>query len=200
MRLCVILLLRKIINQLLVYTGSYHQYFYFLYGSYHQCFYFLYVHIINIFTFYTAFSLTDYAECGPQDYRCQNNQCVIGLFVCDGEDDCGDGSDEVGCSGTCEPGRWKCPKSATCINMSNVCDGQNHCEGGEDEATNCSKYFVCLLFMYTASVMFDYYCRDSELSYIVGIGFQSSPPLEGARVFNVPEVDSPQNTEPPFIA
>ena len=59
--------------------------------------------------------------------------------------------------------------------------------------------FVCL-FMYTASVMFDYYCRDSELSYIGGIGFQSTPPLEGAGVFNVPEGDSPQNTEPPFIA
>ena len=54
--------------------------------------------------------------------------------------------------------------------------------------------------MYTASVTFDYYCRDSELSYIGGIGFQSTPPLEGAGVFNVPEGDSPQNTEPPFIA
>ena len=59
--------------------------------------------------------------------------------------------------------------------------------------------FFCL-FIYTASVMFDYYCRDSELSYIGGIGFQSTPPLEGAGVFNVPEGDSPQNTEPPFIA
>ena len=59
---------------------------------------------------------------------------------------------------------------------------------------------VCFLFMYTASVMFDYYCRDSELSYIGGIGFQSTPPLEGAGVFNVPEGNSPQNTEPPFIA
>ena len=58
------------------------------------------------------------------------------------------------------------------------------------------------LFMYrpTTSVMFDYYCRDSELSYIGGIGFQSTPPLEGAGVFNVPEGDSPQNTEPPFTA
>ena len=54
--------------------------------------------------------------------------------------------------------------------------------------------------MYTASVMFDYYFRDSELSYIGGIGFQSTPPLEGAGVLNVPEGDSPQNTEPPFIA
>ena len=57
-----------------------------------------------------------------------------------------------------------------------------------------------MLFMYTASVIFDYYCRDSELSYIRGIGIQSAPPLEGAGVFNVPEGDSPQNTEPPFIA
>ena len=54
--------------------------------------------------------------------------------------------------------------------------------------------------MYTASVMFDYYCRDSELSYIGGIGFQSTPLLEGAGVFNVPEGDSPQNMEPPIIA
>ena len=53
--------------------------------------------------------------------------------------------------------------------------------------------------MYTASVMFDYYCRDSELSYIGGIGFQSTPPLEGVGVFNVPEGDSPQNTEPPWF-
>ena len=44
--------------------------------------------------------------------------------------------------------------------------------------------------------MFDYYCRDNELSCIGWIGFQSTPPLEGAGVFNVPEGDSPQNTEP----
>ena len=43
--------------------------------------------------------------------------------------------------------------------------------------------------MYTASVMFDYYCRDSKLSYMGGIGFQSTPPLEGAGVFNMPEGD-----------
>ena len=46
--------------------------------------------------------------------------------------------------------------------------------------------------MYTASVMFDYYCRDSELSYIRGIGFQSTTSLEAAGVFNVPEGDSPE--------
>ena len=53
--------------------------------------------------------------------------------------------------------------------------------------------------MYGASVMFDYYYRDSILSYIGGIGFPSTPRVEGAGVFNVPEGDSPQNIEPPFI-
>ena len=48
--------------------------------------------------------------------------------------------------------------------------------------------------------MFDYYCKGSELSYIRGIGFQSTSPLEGAGDINVPEGLSPQNTEPPFIA
>ena len=56
---------------------------------------------------------------------------------------------------------------------------------------------VCLCILHQS--YFDYYCRDRELSYIGGIGFQCTPPLEGAGVFNVPEGDSPQNTEPPFI-
>ena len=75
-------------------------------------------------------------------------------------------------------------------------------ESGWTSDSYCSLKNLSLLclFMYTASVMFDYYCRDSELSYIGGIGFQSTPPLEGAGVFNVPEGGSPQNTEPPFIA
>ena len=33
----------------------------------------------------------------------------------------------------------------------------------------------------------NYYCRDSELSYVKGIGFQSAPPKERAGIFNMPE-------------
>ena len=57
---------------------------------------------------------------------------------------------------------------------------------------NSHEYFVnakcrCYLFMYTALVMFDYNCRDSEVSYLRGTGIQSAPPKEGAGIFNVPE-------------
>ena len=67
---------------------------------------------------------------------------------------------------------------------------------------SCLRYAssACFAYVYRISAMFDYYSRDSELSYISWIRFQSTPPLEGAGVFNVPEGDSPQITEPPFIA
>ena len=71
---------------------------------------------------------------------------------------------------------------------------------GEIFLSSYRRIFICL-FMYTASVMFDFYCRDSELFYNgVGDVFQSTPPLEGAGVFNVLGGDSLQNTEPPFTA
>ena len=58
---------------------------------------------------------------------------------------------------------------------------------------------IACLFM-IVSAMFDYYCGDRDLSYIGEIGFQSTPPLDGVGVFNMPEGDSPQNTEPPLVA
>ena len=48
--------------------------------------------------------------------------------------------------------------------------------------------------MYTASVMFDYYC--SVLYLGGGVGLESTPPREGAGVLNVLEGDSTQNKEP----
>ena len=68
------------------------------------------------------------------------------------------------------------------------------------EGTKCQHFsFVFCLFILHQSCL-TIIAGTANCPILGGIGFQSTPPLEGAGVFNVPEGDSPQNTEPPFIA
>ena len=58
--------------------------------------------------------------------------------------------------------------------------------------------FVCLCILHQSCLTIT--AGTANCPILGGIWFQSTPPLEGAGVFNVPEGDSPQNTEPPFRA
>ncbi|KAI8487790.1 hypothetical protein Bbelb_345280 [Branchiostoma belcheri] len=51
--------------------------------------------------------------CEPYEMQCRNKNCVNSAFVCDKEDDCGDGSDEENCGmDKCET--HLCQNNATC--------------------------------------------------------------------------------------
>ena len=70
---------------------------------------------------------------------CQNGHCVSVYFFCDGENNCGDWSDEAGCppatpgkGKTCPAGQFACGNSM-CIPLSWVCDGSDDCFDGKDE-------------------------------------------------------------------
>lgn len=92
--------------------------------------------------------------CHDWMFQCSNDKCVPHWWKCDGINDCGDNSDEIGCSVTTNitdipiveepPETDQCLKNQfmcttfRCISKSYVCDGFPDCPDGEDES-NCAK-------------------------------------------------------------
>lgn len=71
--------------------------------------------------------------------------CVHYMKICDGIDDCGDGSDEVNCiddetiapstvATGCEPNQFQC-EDGKCIATTDRCDHKYDCDDGTDETT-----------------------------------------------------------------
>ncbi|KJH47262.1 Low-density lipoprotein receptor domain class A [Dictyocaulus viviparus] len=68
---------------------------------------------------------------------CGNNECVKADYVCDGEPDCRDRSDEMNCPAMrkCEPNEFKC-HNQRCVQKMWLCDGDDDCGDNSDEQ-NC---------------------------------------------------------------
>ena len=65
--------------------------------------------------------------------RCENGLCVQKAWLCDGENDCGDNSDEKQCHDhTCNENQFTC-KNGYCVSSHYVCDGDRDCTDNSDE-------------------------------------------------------------------
>lgn len=81
------------------------------------------------------------STCSAEYFTCNNSVCVPKLWVCDGENDCADGSDEAVCRRTtCEANMFTC-KDGKCIPHYWRCDFDRDCPDGSDEE-GCSEYNI----------------------------------------------------------
>ncbi|XP_030373634.1 very low-density lipoprotein receptor-like isoform X1 [Scaptodrosophila lebanonensis] len=77
-------------------------------------------------------------KCDEKQFQCQNGDCIPIRFVCDGDADCKDHSDEMvpECKfreATCSADQFRC-SNGNCISNKWRCDQENDCSDGSDEA------------------------------------------------------------------
>jgi len=84
--------------------------------------------------------------CPQENFACSDsNKCISKFWVCDGDNDCDDKSDEnPGLCESCLASQFACTVTKRCIPHSWVCDGTFDCGEGDtsDEHQYCGMSYI----------------------------------------------------------
>ncbi|XP_073829721.1 terribly reduced optic lobes isoform X13 [Musca autumnalis] len=75
-------------------------------------------------------------SCLPNEFMCENGECLALEAVCDGIGDCRRHDDESYGLCHCDHDKFKCKRGGGCVPKTQVCDGRAQCRDGSDEI-NC---------------------------------------------------------------
>ncbi|XP_061114862.1 basement membrane-specific heparan sulfate proteoglycan core protein-like isoform X3 [Conger conger] len=123
--------------------------------------------------------------CQAGQATCQNGECIPRDYLCDGERDCTDGSDELKCGtpSPCEPNEFKCQNGRCALKLWR-CDGDNDCGDNSDESycptkgpgdTCAPEQFMCV--MDRTCIPASYQCDEESDCPDRSDEYDCSPPL-----------------------
>ncbi len=77
-------------------------------------------------------------------WKCSaTNKCIRFWRICNEQDDCTSGEDEVDCEFYCDKGRWKCWDKSQCIAQTQLCDHVANCPDNSDENEVMCQNLTC---------------------------------------------------------
>ncbi|XP_013395341.1 low-density lipoprotein receptor-related protein 4-like [Lingula anatina] len=87
------------------------------------------------------FSTPDPPTCGADQFKCSNGKCIRQDWICDGDNDCDDRSDEISCEHkNCTSDQFRC-QNGNCVRQHWRCDGDDDCGDNSDEI--CPEHQTC---------------------------------------------------------
>ena len=142
--------------------------------------------------------------CKPTEFACGGvgSHCIPLKWRCDGDKECADFSDEVGCP-DChgDPGKFLC-KNGDCVNATLLCDGKDDCADHSDEASccrsqenefRCAKSNECIEHSRVCDGVVD--CKDSSDEFSVSCSLVGG----GATPLNSPPLNHESSTSSAII-
>lgn len=86
------------------------------------------------------------SKCHKNQHSCPEGLCIDATSLCDGFNDCYNGTDEINCAmnAVCSFDQFKC-SSGQCLDKRWECDGSIDCYDGSDEHLKCGKFFVLII-------------------------------------------------------